>query len=102
MKTITITAGILILSTMVGSASQIERACNKSDRSASNRSLCGCIQDAADLTLSRGDQKRAAKFFNDPQKAQDTRQASNSKREDFWDRYKRFGQTAQEFCAASS
>jgi hypothetical protein len=102
MKTITITAGVLILSTMVASASQIERACNTSERSTANRTLCGCIQDAADLTLSRGDQKRAAKFFKNPQKAQDTRQASNGNREDFWDRYKRFGETAQEFCTAPS
>ncbi len=79
-------------------AGPIERACMASDRGG-NRSLCGCIQQAADMTLSGGDQKRAAKFFKDPEAAHST-WVSQSKSDDaFWDRYKSFGQTAQAYCA---
>lgn len=79
-------------------AGPIERACMASDRGG-NRSLCGCIQQAADMTLSGGDQKRAAKFFKDPEAAHAT-WVSQSKSDDaFWDRYKSFGQTAEASCA---
>ena len=98
MKQLLLASGILSLSVIAANASQIENACVRSGRDAANRALCGCIQDVADLTLSRTDQKRASKFFRDPQKAQDVRQASNGGRLDFWDRYKEFGETAAEFC----
>ena len=101
MKNLLCAAAIAGISASGAAANQIEQACVRSDRPAANRALCGCIQDAANLTLSTGDQRRAAKFFKDPQKAQDERQASDGQREDFWDRYKRFGQTAGEFCAVS-
>ncbi|MDP3195120.1 hypothetical protein [Tabrizicola sp.] len=82
----------------VANAGPIERACMASDRGG-NRSLCGCIQQAADMTLSGGDQRRAAKFFKDPEAAHST-WVSQSKSDDaFWDRYKSFGQTAQAYCA---
>ena len=78
-------------------AGPIERACMSSDRGGS-RALCGCIQQAADMTLSGGDQKRAAKFFKDPEAAHAT-WISQSKSDDaFWDRYKSFGQTAEAYC----
>lgn len=82
----------------VAVAGPIERACMASDRGG-NRSLCGCIQQAADMTLSGGDQRRAAKFFKDPEAAHAT-WISQSKSDDaFWDRYKSFGQTAEAYCA---
>ena len=82
----------------VAMAGPIERACMASDRGG-NRSLCGCIQQAADMTLSGGDQRRAAKFFKDPEAAHAT-WISQSKSDDaFWDRYKSFGQTAEAYCA---
>ena len=81
----------------VAMAGPIERACMASDRGG-NRSLCGCIQQAADMTLSGGDQRRAAKFFKDPEAAHAT-WISQSKSDDaFWDRYKSFGQTAEAYC----
>lgn len=80
------------------SAGAIERACNSSDRKAANRSLCGCIQQVADLTLSNTDQRKAAAFFKDPQKAQDTRQSDNRSNEAFWKRYKAFGTSASRYC----
>ena len=88
-----------ILAPTPASAGAIERACNASDRKASNRALCGCIQQAADMTLKNSDQRRAAKFFKDPHKAQETRQADGSSNEAFWKRYKNFGSTATQHCS---
>lgn len=79
---------------------KIQRACLKSDRAGVSRPLCRCIQDAADRVLSRRDQTLAAKFFKDPQMAQDVRQADNSSKEAFWKRYKEFGSTAKAYCGS--
>lgn len=78
---------------------KIQRACIKADRKAATRNLCSCIQDVADQILSRSDQRKAAKFFKDPQKAQDTRQSDNASNEAFWQRYKKFGVTAKSYCS---
>ncbi len=79
-------------------AGPIERACMTSDRGG-NRSLCGCIQQAADQTLSGGDQRRAAKFFKDPDVAHATWVSQSSSDDAFWERYKAFGATAEATCA---
>jgi hypothetical protein len=84
---------------ITASANVIERACNASGRKASNRSLCGCIQQVADFTLKNTDQRKAAKFFKDPHKAQVLRQADGSGNEAFWKRYKNFGSTAAQHCS---
>ena len=78
-------------------AGPIEKACMASDRGG-NRSLCGCIQQAADMTLSGGDQRRAAKFFKDPERAHATWVSQSSSDDAFWERYKSFGQTAEAYC----
>jgi hypothetical protein len=78
-------------------AGPIERACMASDRGG-NRSLCGCIQQAADMTLSGGDQKRAAKFFKNPEAAHATWTSQSKSDDAFWERYKSFGQTAEAYC----
>lgn len=80
-------------------AEQIERACMKSERAQGQRALCGCIQDAANLTLTARDQKLAATFFKDPDRAQEIRQSDRPGHEEFWQRYKNFGQTAEHFCS---
>ncbi|AJE45586.1 hypothetical protein [Celeribacter indicus] len=92
------TAAAATLSPLAASAGAIERACLQSDRAAGNRSLCGCIQQVADVTLSNRDQRQAAKFFKNPQKAQDIRQSDNRSHEEFWRRYKAFGDAASNFC----
>ncbi len=79
-------------------AKDIERACMKSDRAAGNRAICGCIQDAANLTLTNRDQRLAATFFADPHRAQEIRQSDRRQHESFWQRYKNFGQTAEAYC----
>jgi hypothetical protein len=81
----------------VTEAGPIERACMASDRGG-NRSLCGCIQQAADMTLSGGDQRRAAKFFKNPDAAHTTWTSQSKADDSFWERYKSFGQTAEAYC----
>jgi hypothetical protein len=78
-------------------AGPIERACMASDRGGS-RSLCSCIQQAADMTLSGGDQRRAAKFFSDPERAHQTWVSQSASDDAFWDRYKQFGDAAEATC----
>ena len=76
----------------------IEKACLHSDRKAANRSVCGCIQDAADETMRGSDQRRAAKLFTDPQKAREVKLSKSKSDDEFWDRYKAFGAAAQAMC----
>jgi hypothetical protein len=96
--TLAAVAAVLSLLSTATLAGPIERACMASDRGGS-RSLCGCIQQAADATLSGGDQRRAAKFFKDPERAHQTWISQSASDDAFWDRYKRFGQTAEASCA---
>lgn len=90
---------LAILPAVTASAGVVERACLKSDRKAASRSLCGCIQDVADISLSGSDQKTAASLFADPQKSQDIRQSDNRSNETFWLRYKKFGEQVEMFCS---
>jgi hypothetical protein len=91
---------VLVAFTAAGSvqAGAIERACLASDRPSKKRALCGCIQKAADVTLSGRDQRMAARFFTDPHRAQVARQSDRSNDEQFWTRYQRFGATAEAYC----
>jgi hypothetical protein len=96
----TIATALLALSLPAASeAGAIEQACLKSDRSAASRPLCGCIQQVADMTLPSGDQRKAAKFFTDPDQAQKVRMSKSDRDNEFWARYKNFGETAQIYCA---
>jgi len=97
MKSLAIAALLAAMSTPVV-AGPIESACLKSDRPGVSRGLCGCIQQAADLTLTNGDQRRAVRFFKDPHQAQIVRQSDRRSDEAFWQRYKRFGTTAAAYC----
>lgn len=99
-KTLMIAAVALCTVGTAGSAeaSAIERACLKSDRQQVSRSLCGCIQHVADVTLSRRDQRVAASFFRDPHRAQEIRQSGSARDSQFWTRYRAFGRSAQTYC----
>ncbi|AZQ66020.1 hypothetical protein EF888_02075 [Silicimonas algicola] len=79
-------------------AGAIENACLKSQRGNNQRSLCGCIQDAADITLTPSDQRLAASFFANPDRAQRVRTSDRRSDESFWERYRNFGNTAQVYC----
>jgi hypothetical protein len=81
------------------SSGAIGQACLNGPRQTSDqRALCSCIQTAANRSLSAGDQRRAARFFADPQRAQDIRQSSRPADRAFWDRYRTFVTTAEEMC----
>ena len=91
--------GVLFtLAAPLASAEAIKNACLQSERAAGQRTLCSCIQDAANRTLTARDQKLAASFFKDPNRAQDIRQSNARRHEDFWDRYENFGQVAETYC----
>lgn len=83
---------------MTAMAGSIESACLRSDRQAANRALCGCIQQVADMTLKGSDQRKAAKFFQDPDQAQKVRMSKSDSDNEFWARYKNFGETAAAYC----
>ena len=82
-------------------AGDIEKACLKSERAAGNRALCGCIQRAADVTLTRSDQRLAASFFAEPDRAEGVRRSDSRANHQFWERSLAFGETAEAFCSTS-
>ncbi|KEO50537.1 hypothetical protein [Thioclava pacifica] len=90
-------AGAMALATSV-SAGPVGNACMKAGR-AGSPALCGCIQKVADMTLSNRDQRRAAGFFHDPDRAQEVRMSDRQSDSDFWDRYKNFASTAESYCS---
>lgn len=79
-------------------AGPIESACNRSDRSAATRALCRCIDDVADRMLTRSEQRRAARFFRDPDEAQRVRASTSAADNEFWDRYRAWGAAAEAQC----
>lgn len=97
MRAILLTA---VLCTLAGAATAgpVEQACNASNRQSVSRALCACIGNVADRTLSGGDQRKAAKFFRDPDAAQKARASDTRSSEAFWQRYANFGATAEAFC----
>ena len=81
------------------SAGPIETACIRSDRAQATRALCRCIDSVAQRTLTRGEQRRAASFFRDPQLAQDVRMSRSQRDNEFWARYRAFGAAAEQACS---
>ncbi len=78
-------------------ANAIERACNASDRDAS-RSLCSCIGDVAGDLLTRAQIREGARWFDDPQRAQDTRQSDRARDEEMWQAWRTFSTAAEQRC----
>ena len=99
MKITLLAAALIAAGTSVAGAGPIGTACLSSGRSAANRELCACIDRVADLTLTRSDQRRAAKLFKDPDMAQDVRMSSRDADNDFWARYKNFATAAEGYCS---
>lgn len=97
---------IFLISTMVLLAAcggnrvsgPVGEACMEADRKAANPRLCSCVQQVASQSLTGSEQRRAAKFFEDPHTAQETRQSDNSSDERFWLRYKNFTNAASRSC----
>lgn len=93
--------GVLVLLAACGGgrvSGDVGEACMAADRKAASTQLCSCVQQAASLTLNASDQRRATTFFEDPQLAQDTRQAGNSSSARFWKRYEDFSATSKAMC----
>ena len=78
-------------------ANPIERACNASDREAS-RALCSCIGDVAGDLLTRAQMREGARWFDDPQRAQDTRQSDRPRDEEMWQAWRTFSSAAEQRC----
>ncbi|AUH63960.1 hypothetical protein [Paracoccus zhejiangensis] len=95
---IIIAAAAVVLTTPLAMAGPIDSACVRSDRARGNAPLCGCIQQVANQTLSRSDQRRAAGFFREPHKAQEVRMSKSDADNAFWSRYKRFASSAEAYC----
>ena len=98
MKHILLSAALVVVIAPAASAGMIERACLSSDRAAASRTLCGCIQRAADSTLTMADQRLASRFFGDPNMVQNIRMSKRSDHSSFWERYKTFGARAEAYC----
>ncbi|MFT4013334.1 MAG: hypothetical protein QM682_07990 [Paracoccus sp. (in: a-proteobacteria)] len=93
-----IAAAAVMLTSPLAVAGPIDSACMRSER-AQSRQLCGCIQQVADQTLSRSDQRRAARFFADADAAQTVRMSKSDTDNAFWERYQNFATTAEAYCA---
>lgn len=100
MNRLLVATAALVLTTPFAIAGPIDNACVRSDRGAANVALCGCVQQAADMTLSRADQRRAAGFFVDPHEAQKVRASKSERDNAFWQRYQNFVAAAESFCAS--
>jgi len=85
--------------TSMSASGPISRACMASGRKDRSPQLCGCIQAAADFSLSNRDQSLAASFYDDPHKAQEIRQSDRASDERFWRKYREYGETAEALCS---
>ncbi len=89
---------VLCLAAEPAMASAIRKACLTSDRGKGRQTLCACIQKVADQTLTSRDRRLVARFFTDPERAQSIRLSDSRMHEDFWERYERFGRSAEALC----
>ena len=76
----------------------VGKACLTYNRQSADTNRCGCIQAAADLTLSQSEQKRAARFFADPELLQKMKLSDTPRDERFWDTWANFADTAELLC----
>lgn len=98
MRELVLALAVLMAGTGVSAAGEaIEAACRSLGNTASF-ALCSCIQDVADATLVGAEQRRAATFFRDPERAQKLRQSVLQSNATFWERYEHFAMTAQLLC----
>lgn len=79
----------------------ISTACSNQTRKRVSAEKCGCVQAAANLTLSPSDQRRAAGFFNEPEQLQKVKLSDTPANEEFWSVWARFADTAENMCDLS-
>ena len=82
-----------------GVSGEIGQACMAGGRDAANPRLCSCVQGVANQTLSGSDQRRAASFFDDPDRAEAARFSDRPADDAFWERYRAFADTAEAICS---
>lgn len=82
-----------------GATGEISRACLAADRSAASPALCSCIQGVANAELSSNDRSRVARFFADPEIANETKISDTFANDAFWDRYRAFTASARRQCS---
>ena len=80
-------------------AGPIANACLQTGRAGANAQVCTCIQQVADITLGGDDQRLAATFFRDPERAQKVHMSKSQSDDAFWQRYLVFGQQAEMACS---
>jgi hypothetical protein len=78
-------------------ANPIERACNASGRTAAP-GLCACIGAVADDLLTNAQIREGARWFDDPQRAQDVRQSDRARDEAMWQAWRTFSSAAEQRC----
>ncbi|OIQ68289.1 hypothetical protein GALL_501190 [mine drainage metagenome] len=98
MKMILFALALTFLCATFADAGPIGAACMDSARNSASSHLCGCIQQVADKILPSADQRRAASFFANPDKAQQVRMSKSSNDNAFWQRYVSFGDAAAQTC----
>lgn len=82
-------------------AGPINNACSTHAGRRSSAAHCGCIQAAANLTLDASDQRRAVRFFGDPEALQKVKLSDTPEDERFWYVWARFAETAEGMCKGS-
>lgn len=90
--------GLMLVGPQAAFAGPIEKACLRSDRPQATRAMCRCVDSVAQSTLTRSEQRRAASFFSDPDRAQQVRMSKTASDNAFWDRYRAFGASAEQYC----
>ncbi|MEE4187077.1 MAG: hypothetical protein V2I76_01340 [Roseobacter sp.] len=76
-------------------------ACTVHNRRVATAQKCGCIQAAANLTLSQQEQMRAVRFFAEPELLQEVKLSDTPANERFWETWARFADTAEALCGGA-
>jgi len=76
-------------------------ACKIHNRDVATARVCGCIQAAADMTLSQSQQQRAVRFFAEPELLQQMKLSDTPANERFWKSWARFAETAELLCESA-
>lgn len=80
-------------------ANPIERACLASASASGDRTLCSCVGQVAQRTLTGSQMREGARFFTDPERAQDVRQSDRRRHEELWRAWRDFGEAAEATCS---
>ncbi len=79
-------------------AGPIQSACKANHRTRASSARCGCVQAAANMTLSADQQRQGVRFFDDPEVLQRMKLSDSVANERFWDSWARFAETAEAIC----